>query len=460
MAGEYQVHPYRRHPVATRQGAARHDGGVIETVRPGSLAEELGLRPGDRLLSINGRPVTDYVGYKFDITAETVELHVARSDGEEWLIEVEKDEDEDLGVTFVEDLFDGLKKCHNACAFCFLNQMPAGMRPTLYLPDDDFRLSFLHGNFVTLTNLREEDFERIISQRLSPLYVSVHATNPAVRRRLMINRKAGRIMEDLRRLARAGIDLHTQLVLCPGVNDGPELDRSIADLAGLFPRVLSIAAVPVGLTRFREGLTALRPYRAEEAARVIGQVEGWQRRLLKDFGRRMVHASDEFYVLAGRPMPAAEAYEGFPQLENGVGLLRVFMDEFRAALAEGVREPAGARRVTVVTGRSAAPTLGGLVSEAGLRRVQVNVVAVENAFFGPTVTVTGLLTGRDIVDRLRAVREAGELGDVVLLPQVLVRELHGDLLDGMRPEEIGRAVGAPVRIVPVDGSAFLRNLVA
>lgn len=460
VAGGTQAHPYKRHPVAAGQGTARDAGGLIEVVLPGSLAAAVGLVPGDRLLAINGLPVADYVDYKFNVTGGAVELLIARDDGETWLLELEKDEDEDLGVIFADSLFDGLKKCHNACAFCFLNQMPTGMRPTLYLPDDDYRLSFLHGNFITLTNLRESDFQRIVSQRLSPLYVSVHATNPAVRRRLMVNRRAGNIMDDLARLAGAGIDLHTQLVLCPGVNDGPELDRSIGDLIGLYPRILSIAAVPVGLTRFREGQPDLRPYTPEEAAGVVDQVEVWQGRLLDRHGRRVVFASDEFYVLAGRALPATEAYEGFPQLENGVGLLRVFVDEFRTALAAGVREPARPRRITVVTGRSAAPTLAGLVAEAGFRRLQVDVVPVENAFFGPTVTVTGLLTGRDILARLRALRDARALGDIILLPQVVVRELQGDLLDGMRPEEIEQALGVPVALVPVDGGEFLRGLAA
>lgn len=460
MNGGMQAHPYRRHPVAAKQGEAGGKGGVIETVRPGSIADEIGLRPGDRLLAINGEAITDYIDYKFHITGECVELRIARADGEEWLVEVEKDEDEDLGVTFVQDLFDGLKKCRNACAFCFLSQMPEGMRETLYLPDDDYRLSFLHGNFVTLTNMREEDFQRIFSQGLSPLYVSVHATNPAVRRRLMINRKAGRIMEDLRRLAGGGVDLHTQLVLVPGINDGPELDRSIGDLVSLHPHALSIAVVPVGLTRYRQGLSRLRPFTAEEASRVIDQVEAWQARLMARFGRRLVYASDEFYVLAGRPIPGEEYYEGYPQLENGVGLLRLFIEEFRAALAGGVREPARDRHVTVITGRSAAATLRALVDEAGLRRVKVDVVPVENCFFGPTVTVTGLLTGRDVLSRLRELRDAGRLGDVVLLPQVMVRELHGDLLDGMKPSDLERSVGVPVVLVPVHGGRFLQSLVA
>lgn len=450
--------------------ADAREGGCIAAVVPGGLAAELGLEPGDRLLAIDGEPLRDWVDYKFRVAAETVEILVRKRDGEEWLLEVEKDYDDDLGIRFEDDLFDGLKRCHNACLFCFLDQMPKGLRPSLYLPDDDYRLSFLHGNFITLTNLREEDLRRIEVQRLSPLYVSVHATRPEVRRRLMLNRRAARVMEDLRRLAAAGVALHCQLVLCPGINDGVELDRSLADLAGLGEAVRSIAAVPVGLTRHREGLAPLRPFTPAEAAAVIAQVEGWQERLRRRSGRGTVYASDEFYVLAGREVPPAAGYDGFPQLENGVGLLRLFIDAFRQALSAGraggvrrrrapaLRRDAAPRRVTVVTGRSAAPTLESLAREGGLGG-RARVFPVDNDFFGRTVTVAGLLTGGDIIAQLRAARERGEdLGEAVLLPQVVVRDGDGRLLDDRTPEEISRALGLPVRLVPVNGESFLEAL--
>ncbi len=437
------------------------DGGRIAAVAPGGLGAQLGLEPGDRLLAIDGEPVCDWVDYRFRIAGEAVELLIRRRDGEEWLLEVEKDYDDDLGVRFEEDLFDGLKRCHNACLFCFLDQMPQGLRPSLYLPDDDYRLSFMHGNFITLTNLREDDLRRIVAQRLSPLYVSVHATNPEVRRHLMRNRRSGRVMDDLRRLAGAGIALHCQLVLCPGINDGPELDRSIADLTGLGEAVRSIAAVPVGLTRHRLGLPRLRPFSAEEAAAVVDQVEDWQARLRPRTGRGVVHAADEFYVLAGRTVPPAASYDDFPQLENGIGLLRLFTDEFREALADG-RFGTGARtrRVTVVTGRSAAPTLELLAREDGLH-ARVRIFPVDNDFFGRTVTVAGLLTGEDIIAQLRAARERGEdLGEAVLLPRVVVREGDGRFLDDRTPDDVAHALGMPVRLVPVHGRDFLKALVA
>lgn len=448
--------------------AGAREGGRIAAVVPGGLGAELGLEPGDRLLAIDGEPVRDWVDYRFRVAGEAVEIRVRKAGGEEWLLDVEKDYDDDLGLRFEDDLFDGLKRCHNACVFCFLHQMPKGLRPSLYLPDDDYRLSFLHGNFITLTNLREEDLRRIEAQRLSPLYVSVHATRPEVRRRLMSNRRAARVMEDLRRLAAAGIALHCQLVLCPGINDGAELDRSIADLAGLGEAVRSIAAVPVGLTRHREGLAPLRPFTPAEAGAVIAQVRGWRERLRGRFGRGIVHASDEFYVLAGREVPPAGDYDGFPQLENGVGLLRLFLDEFREALsarrARGARGRAASgrgalpRRLTVVTGRSAAPTLERLAREGGFGE-RARVFPVDNDFFGHTVTVAGLLTGGDIIAHLRAARDRGEdLGEAVLLPQVLVRDGDGRLLDDRTPEEIARAVGLPVRIVPANGRDFLKAL--
>lgn len=447
--------------------AGAHEGGRIAAVVPGGLGAELGLEPGDRVLAIDGEPVRDWVDYRFRVAGEAVEIRVRKAGGEEWLLEVEKDYDDDLGLRFEDDLFDGLKRCHNACLFCFLDQMPRGLRPSLYLPDDDYRLSFLHGNFITLTNLREEDLRRIEAQRLSPLYVSVHATSPEVRRRLMLNRRAARVMEDLGRLAAAGIALHCQLVLCPGINDGAELDRSIGDLAGLGEAVRSIAAVPVGLTRHREGLAPLRPFTAAEAGAVIAQVQGWQARLRDRVGRGTVYASDEFYVLAGREVPPAGDYDGFPQLENGVGLLRVFLDEFREALsarrgggagAAGPRWDPAPRRVTVVTGRSAAPALERLAREGGFAR-RARVFPVDNDFFGRTVTVAGLLTGGDIIAHLTAARDRGEdLGEAILLPRVVAREADGRLLDDRTPEEIARAVGLPVRLVPANGRDFFQAL--
>lgn len=447
----------RARRLGTAAGGAA-DGAVVAGVLPGSLGEALGLERGDRILAIDGRPPADYVDYRFQCAGDEISVLVRKADGRELLFSVQKDYDADLGVMFASDLFDGLRRCRNACLFCFLHQMPEGLRPSLYVPDDDYRLSFLHGNFITLTNLGEADLERIIAQRLSPLYVSVHATNPELRVKLMRNRRAGRIMDQLRRLAAAGIEIHAQLVLCPGINDGAELDRSVGDLAALHPSVRSIAAVPVGLTRYRAGLPALRPFTAEEAARVIDQVEGWQRRLRRQLGSRLVHAADEFYVLAGRPVPPAAVYEGFPQLENGVGLVRTFQDGFRRELRRR-RSAVRRARVTVITGRSAAPLLSRLAAEAAAAGVAARVVAVANEFFGPHVTVAGLLTGSDIARTLAALRDQGwQPGEEVLLPGAAVRPEEGDFLDGWRPPDVARAAGVPVRVVPPDGASLARHL--
>lgn len=437
--------------------------GVISKVRPGSPAREMGLEPGDRIIAVNGKRVFDYIDYRFETSGELVEIHVQKASGEEWVIEFEKDYDEDLGIVFEEDLFDGLKECRNGCVFCFVRQMPRGMRKTLYLRDDDYRLSFLHGNFITLTNITEDEFQRIIAQRLSPLYISVHATNPDVRQALMRTPRARDIMLQLKRLANAGIHIHAQFVLCPGLNDGPELDRSLADLNTLQPAILSIAVVPVGLTRHRKDMQGLRPYTGQEAGAVISQVAAWQERFLGEHGRRVVYAADEFFVLAGEDIPPADYYEGFPQLQNGIGLLRLFLDQFHEA-ARGMpkgpdRLALPRRRLTVVTGRSAATTMTRLAKEAAELGVDATVFPVTNDFFGHTVTVAGLLTGQDIIGQLRKSQQAGhDLGEEILLPEVLLRDGQGDLLDGVRPEEIARALDLPVRVIGIDGREFLAAL--
>lgn len=441
--------------LARRLAAVEARGAVVTGVEPGSLAERLGLEPGDVLLSVDGQPLRDWLDYRYLITAEEVELAVRRADGRTERFVVCKDPDAGLGVHFASPVFDGVRLCHNSCVFCFLHQMPPGLRPSLYVPDDDYRLSFLHGNFVTLTNLSEADLDRIVAERISPLRVSVHATDPALRRRLMLNRRAGEVMAVLRRLASAGIELHCQLVLCPGWNDGEHLERSLRDLASLHPAVASVGVVPVGLTRFRAGLPELRPFTREEAAAVLDAVGHWQRRCRAELGTRLVHAADEFYVLAGKPVPVARAYEGFPQLENGIGLLRRFADRFAGRLRRlrrigfvGATEP---RRSVVVTGRSAAPRLRGLVERAGWAD-RVRVLGVVNSFFGPTVTVAGLLTGRDVVRALA--RVAARTGRVAAaLPDVAAPD--GRFLDGWTVADVARRCGLEVEVLPADGAALV-----
>jgi putative radical SAM enzyme (TIGR03279 family) len=408
-------------------------GGVVAEVRSGSIAAELGLRPGNVLLSINGHVLRDVIDYRFYGAEEELELAVER--GEERIVyEVERGYDQELGLEFAEPTFDGLRRCNNRCEFCFLKGMPRGMRRSLYVKDDDYRYSFLFGNFITLTNLTESDWDRLAEQRLSPLYVSVHATYPALRRRILGNPAAPDVIEQLKRLGSLGIQIHAQIVLIPGLNDGPHLARTVADLAALHPTVQSIAVVPIGLTRYHRG--PFRVFRPEEAEPILAQISAWQREYRRQHGLNLVYASDEWYLLAGLDVPPAEEYDGFPQLENGVGLARMLLDE--ELRVSGFRFRVG--KVTLVCGTLIAPLLERKAAE--LSGVEIEVVPVENRFFGPTVTVSGLLTGQDVVVAL----QEHDLGDVVFLPRAMF-DASGELaLDDVASAAIGERLGVRVEV--------------
>jgi len=413
-----------------------HSIARIAHIAPDSIAEEVELRPGDRLLAVNGAPVADYIAYRFAIADEVVTLEVAR-DGECWEIEIEKDEDEDLGIGFEQDVFNGMRRCANKCVFCFEEQMPAGMRPGLRARDDDFRLSFLHGNFITLTNLRPGEWERIFREHLTPLYVSVHATDPEVRRRMMHNRRAGQILPQLRQLGEAGIQVHTQIVLCPGWNDGEVLERTLDDLTALYPAVISVGIVPVGLTAHRPKGPEVRPVSPADAEAVPATLDRRQAELLAKLGTRLIFAADEFYLATGRPIPPADAYEGYPQRENGIGLTRLFLDE----LAAVKRFPAGkGRKLTIATGILAAPQLELLADRLRAAGWQAEVVPVPNRFYGGGVTVAGLLTGQDL---LAALQEK-ELGETVFLPSTVLNA-DGIFLDDLTPADLERELGVSLR---------------
>lgn len=431
----------------------KNSGALVAAVHPGSLAEQAGLRAGDRITAIDGRPVEDVVDWRFRTAADSFTLDVVRADGAQVQIPVEKTFDAagDLGLEFEDVLFDGIHLCHNKCVFCFLAQQPKGMRRSLYIKDDDYRLSFMHGNFITLTDLPEADFERIIEQRLSPLYISVHATEEDVREVLFGTKRAGDVLPKLRRFLAAGIRIHAQMVLCPGLNDGVHLDRSIADLRELGDGILTISAVPVGLTKYRETLHPLQVYTKENARQVMRQLDAWQQVFLRERGSRVVFASDEFYVLAELPVPEADFYEGYPQLGNGVGMIRKFTDEFAAVAPRLPAALPRPRRVLVVTSHCGAPILRDMAER--LNRVQglhVEVLRVENEFFGPTVTVAGLLTAEDIA---RAVGQRPEV-DAVLIPEVAMRDGDGKFLDDWTVQDIARRVWTQVQVVPVDGRAL------
>jgi len=401
-------------------------GGLIVRVSSGSLAERLGLQPGDELLAIDDHLLRDVIDVRFYSAKERLTLRVCRR-GKEMALGVERRYDEPLGLEFARPTFDtAIRRCNNRCDFCFVEQMPAGLRRSLYVKDDDYRHSFLFGNYVTLTNMTEADWERIGEQRLSPLYVSVHATDLAARRRLLHNPTAPDVMAQLRRLAEAGIEAHTQIVLVPGLNDGEQLERSIGHLAELYPAVRSVSVVPVGLTRFHRG--GCRLYTPEEVRTVVEQVVAWQAKLRARLGVNFAYLSDEWYLRLGNKVPPAEAYDGLELGENGVGLVRRFLD----------RTASGRRRMangTLVTGTLFAPVLRQVT--AGL--ADIEVVPVVNRFFGETVTVAGLLTAQDVVQQ---VQTRGL--DTVVLPASMFGGPDGRSLDGVRPEEIAEALGRPV----------------
>lgn len=434
---------------------------VVQSVRPGSPADAAGVRPGDKLTHLNGEPVRDILDYRFLSAEEEVTLTFERPDGSTVTARVVKDADEDLGVDFGgKPTFDGIYTCRNKCIFCFVFQQPRGLRPSLNLMDDDFRLSFLHGNFITLTDMPADQWERIIRQRLSPLYISVHATDDDLRAFLMGTPKARGIMDRLRELARHGIAYHTQMVLCPGVNDGEHLDRSIADLVTLGPQaLLSISVVPVGLTRYRDKLYPLRTYTPDEARQLLRQVEAWHRRLLPEWGFPVVYPSDEWYLLAGEEVPPASFYGDYDQLENGVGMVRLFLEELEAVVPRLPGRLPAPRRVTVVTGVLAGPLLERAAGH--LRQVEgldVEVLVVRNEFYGPTVTCAGLLTGRDMtMALLEAAGRPGGLGDLVILPAVSMRDGDGRTLDDYTAETIRERVGG-IPVVTAGSPAELAAL--
>lgn len=400
------------------------------------------VEPGDELLAINGNPIHDVLDYKFYAYDELLTLRF-RDAGE---IEVEKDEGEDLGLNFEDYLMDNATHCANKCVFCFIDQLPKGLRDTLYFKDDDARLSFLTGNYVTCTNLTERELQRICELRVSPLNISVHATDGELRARMLRNRRGAEIMDILRRFADAGIEMECQVVVCPGWNDGAQLQKTMEDLAELYPAVNSVSIVPVGLTCHRQGLTELRPFDAESALATVKQVEAFARVCLERCNTLLFYCSDELYLKAGLEIPPEEDYEGYPQLENGVGLLRLLEEEFRYALENEDERPA--RPFSVATGVSAAPFLQKLCALAG---ADARVYAVENDFLGHTVDVAGLLTGGDLLRQLRG----KDLGEFLLIPLVMLRHGEGVFLDDMTVDQLSESLGVPVYPVDNDGDALL-----
>lgn len=417
--------------------------GLISDVRKNSLAEAAGIMPGEKLVSVDGVQVKDIIELSFYTSDYEVELELENPAGQRRQVHIDKYPDEDLGLEFEAAVFDKVSTCYNNCIFCFVDQMIPGMRPGLYVRDDDYRLSFLYGNFITLTNLKEEDFQRIIQTHMTPLYVSVHATDAQVRCQMMHNRFAGELMEKLERLFAAGIEVHTQIVCCPGYNDGEVLAKSFADLYAHYPQVLTMAVVPVGITKHREGLYPLRTFTKDEAALLIDQVTAWQQRCREETGKTFIYLGDEFYLLAGREVPTAEWYDGFPQLENGIGLTRSFLDEWQENLAiMGSYQPTADAVIPV--GESAFAVLQPLMEQLnGQFGSRHSFVPVPNSFFGGKVNVTGLLTAGDILQTLESMPKDGSKR--VILPAVV---LNNDklFLDDKSLEQFKSAYSGRVEI--------------
>ena len=428
---------------------------VIAGVEPGSIAEELELEPGDVLLEINGNKIEDNFDYHYLMNEEYVELLVRKANGEEWELEIEKEFEEDLGVTFENGMMDEYRNCTNKCIFCFIDQMPPGMRETLYFKDDDTRLSFLQGNYVTLTNLSDHDVERIIKYKLSPINISFQTTNPELRCKMLHNRFAGRSLQIVDKLVEAGIVMNGQIVLCKGWNDGEELERSLKDLYGYLPNLQSVSIVPVGLSKFRDGLEPLEPFTPEDAKKVILQVQKWQEKAMEEYGVHFVHASDEWYLLAGEELPEEDSYDGYLQLENGVGMLRLLETEFHEALAMA-KGSEKTQKVSIATGKLAAPFIRQLAEEMKVKfpNIGVKVYDITNEFFGERITVAGLITGQDLKKQLMD----QDLGEKLLLPCHMLRSGEEVFLDDVTVSELSEYLKIPIEIVESDGAVLLSHL--
>jgi len=436
---------------------------AIQSVQPDSAAKDADIEAGDILLSINGQEISDIFDYRFLTTDKNLLVEIEKKNGELWEIEVEKDEYEDLGLEFGDPLISGAKSCTNKCIFCFIDQLPKGMRDSVYFKDDDSRLSFLSGNYVTLTNMDEKELDRIIRYRMSPVNVSVHTTNPELRKFMLSNRFAGDVQEKIGKLCKNGITVNAQIVLCKGINDGDELDRTLGDLSDLYPQVASVSVVPVGLTKWREGLYKLEPFDKGSSADVLEQVGKWQQKMMGEYGTRLVYPADEFYIMAGADLPACKEYEDFPQIENGVGLMSLLIDEFYQYLKKHGRKLDnyfakldGERIISIATGICAYQYIKQLAQllEKRYNNLRVTVYPIKNDFFGENVTVTGLLTGRDLLAQLMD----KETGSEILISRSMLRSGEETFLDDYTVDGLGHRLGRKVTIVENSGEDFIRKI--
>ena len=422
---------------------------VISRVLPGSIGEELELEPGDVLVSINGQPVEDVFDYRYLMNDEVVELLIRKKNGEEWELEVEKDYEDDLGVEFENSLMDDYRSCSNHCIFCFIDQMPPNMRETLYFKDDDSRLSFLQGNYVTLTNMSEYDLDRIIKFHLSPINVSFQTMNPELRCKMLHNRFAGDALKKVDKLYQGGVIMNGQIVLCKGVNDRDELEYSLEKLSEYAPVLQSVSVVPVGLSKYRDGLYPLEPFDREDAEYLIEQVERWQKIMMERHGIHFIHASDEWNILAGKKLPEETRYDGYLQLENGVGMMRLLETEVKERLA-GLEGDNREFTASVATGKLAAPFIQQYMKliQEKFPNIKVNVYTIRNDFFGERITVSGLITGADLREQLKD----KELGEKILIPCNMLRSGEDVFLDDLTVDDIREALGTELVVVDEPGA--------
>ena len=429
---------------------------LIKSVQPGSIAEELEIEAGDKLISINDSEIEDVFDYHFFVNDEYLTLVIEKANGEEWELEIEKDYEEDLGIEFEQGLMDEYRSCRNKCMFCFIDQMPKGMRETLYFKDDDSRLSFLQGNYVTLTNMSEKDINRIVRYHLEPINISFQTTNPELRCKMLHNRFAGEALKKVDILYEGGIQMNGQIVLCKGENDGEELERTIRDLTKYVPLLQSVSVVPVGLTKYRDGLYPLEPFAKEDAKEVLKTIHKWQEKMYEEYGIHMIHASDEWYVLAGEELPEEERYDGYLQLENGVGMLRLLENEFEEAYANMAGDDK-VREVSMATGRLPYPYIKKMAErlEEKFVNTKVHVYPIRNDFFGELITVSGLITGQD----LKAQLKDQKLGERLLLPCNMLRSQEEVFLDDVTVSELSQALQVPIDIVKSSGQDFIEAII-
>ena len=432
----------------------KSQGHIIKEVYKDSIAEEFDLESGDVLLEINGNKIEDIFDYQYFVEDEYIEVLIRKKDGEELLLEIDKDADEDLGISFENGLMDDYRSCHNKCIFCFIDQMPKGMRDTLYFKDDDSRLSFLQGNYITLTNMSDNDIDRIIKYNLGPINISVHTTNRELRCKMLNNRFAGDSLNKIDTLYKAGIEMNGQIVLCKGVNDGAELEKSISDLSKYIPVMRSVSVVPAGLTKFREGLYPLESFSKTDAQQIINTVEKYQKILYKQHGLNFIHASDEWYIMAERDFPEEERYDGYLQLENGVGMMRLLWEEFIEEYNK-IKNVKNKEKieVSIATGVLAYDMIRKMCDllEQKFNNLKIHCHKIINTFFGEKITVSGLITGADLITQL----QNKELGDRLLLPNNILRSGEDIFLDDYTLKDVSDRLGVPVVIAPSDGKGFI-----